>query len=140
LNPLNGVTGEEWVQDWDTAAKLWEYSITSRLTGQRQSDPRTNGLNEVSNGNGEEMDVDGAVDGEEKPMSDNPLLMSEPGKTSLKSRERVIQIAMEDWDVPAYWLGRSGVLAAYAYISLFPPDHMLTSTCKASPQANPPPS
>jgi actin-related protein 4 len=103
------------VQDWDTAAKLWEYSITSRLTGPRGSDPRTNGLNE--NGDGEDMDVDGVVDDGEKPMSDNPLLMSEPGKTSAKSRERAIQIAMEDWDVPAFWIGKSGVLAAYVSTS-----------------------
>jgi actin-related protein 4 len=116
LNPLSGVTAEEWVQDWDTAAKLWEYSITSRLTGPRASDPRTNGLNDGDReGNGEDMDVDGAVDGSEKPMSDNPLLMSEPGKTSVKSREKAIQIAVEDWDVPAFWLGRSGVLSAYAH-------------------------
>jgi len=109
-NPLAGVTADEWVSDWDTAAKLWEYSITSRLTGPRQGDPRTNGLNDPE-------DVDAAMDGmddAEKPMSDNPLLMSEPGKTSTKSREKAIQIAMEDWDVPAFWLGRSGVLSAFS--------------------------
>jgi actin-related protein 4 len=54
----------------------------------------------------------------EKPMSDNPLLMSEPGKTSQRSRERAIQIAMEDWDVPAYYLARSGVLSAYVLSAL----------------------
>lgn len=108
LNPLGGVTTDEWVQDWDTAAKLWEYAITSRLTGPKQSDPRTNGLNDNKE---EDADMDGVEDGE-KPMSDNPLLMSEPGKTSAKSRERAIQIATEDWDVPAFWLGRTGVLAA----------------------------
>jgi actin-related protein 4 len=113
LNPLAGATNEDWVSDWDTAAKLWEYTITSRLTGPRQGDPRTNGLNEEANGEGE-GDMEGVEDAE-KPMSDNPLLMSEPGKTSTKSREKAIQIAMEDWDVPAFWLGRSGVLSAYAF-------------------------
>ena len=108
-NPLAGVTADEWVSDWDTAAKLWEYSITSRLTGPRQGDPRSNGLNDEADGDAEMEGVEDA----EKPMSDNPLLMSEPGKTSAKSREKAIQIAMEDWDVPAFWLGRSGVLSAY---------------------------
>ncbi|KIW00406.1 uncharacterized protein PV09_08114 [Verruconis gallopava] len=111
LNPLNGITAEEWVQDWDIAAKLWEFSITSRLTGPKQSDPRTNGLNDANGDTAMEID---AVEQEEKPMSDNPLLMSEPGKTSAKSREKAIQIAMEDWDVPAFWLGRTGVLSAFS--------------------------
>ena len=111
-NPLAGVTGDEWVEDWDTAAKLWEYSITSRLTGPRPSDPMKNGLNDQNGDRDVEMD---GVDDMEKPMSDNPLLMAEPGKTSAKSRERAIQIAIEDWDVPAFWLGRSGVLSASVF-------------------------
>lgn len=114
LNPLAGITTEEWVSDWDVAAKLWEYSITSRLTGPRQGDPRKNGLNDPSGEENGDADME-AVEENEKPMSDNPLLMSEPGKTSVKSREKAIQIAMEDWDVPAFWLGRSGVLAACVY-------------------------
>jgi actin-related protein 4 len=108
-NPLAGCGTEDWVEDWDTAVKLWEYSITSRLTGPRASDPRKNGLNDE---NGEmEIDTD-AVDDLEKPMEDNPLLMTEPGKTSVKSREKATENAMENWGVPAFWLGRSGVLAA----------------------------
>jgi actin-related protein 4 len=111
LNPLAGCGTEDWVEDWDTAVKLWEYSITSRLTGPRASDPRKNGLNDE---NGEmDVDMDG-VDDLEKPMEDNPLLMTEPGKTTVKSRERATENAMENWGVPAFWLGRSGVLAAFS--------------------------
>ena len=32
-NPLAGGGVDEWVADWDVAAQLWEYAITSRLTG-----------------------------------------------------------------------------------------------------------
>jgi actin-related protein 4 len=109
-NPLAGSGTEDWVEDWDTAVKLWEYTITSRLTGPRPSDPSKNGLNESLNGDGD-VDMDGVED-QEKPMADNPLLMTEPGKTSVKSREKAIENAMENWGVPAFWLGRSGVLAA----------------------------
>jgi actin-related protein 4 len=129
-NPLAGITNEEWVSDWDTAAKLWEYSITSRLTGPRQGDPRTNGLNEEANGDADMEGVEGVegVEDAEKPMSDNPLLMSEPGKTSAKSREKAIQIAMEDWDVPAFWLGRTGVLSAYDFPFALSPSCMAAKT------------
>ena len=124
LNPLAGITADEWVSDWDTAAKLWEYTITSRLTGQRQGDPRKNGLNDESTDEAEMEDLENS----EKPMSDNPLLMSEPGKTSVKSREKAIQIAMEDWDVPAFWLGRTGVLSACVYSLLFLRDYICLYT------------
>lgn len=108
-NPLAAHGLEDWVDDWDTATKLWEYSITSRLTGPRPSDPKTNGLNDANGDADVEME---GVDEYEKPMADSPLLMSEPGKTSIKSREKAIENAMENWGVPAFWLGRSGVLAA----------------------------
>ncbi|TID14219.1 actin-like protein-like protein 6A [Venturia nashicola] len=110
-NPLAESGSEDWVNDWDTAAKLWEYSITSRLTGPRPSDPKTNGLNDTNGDADVEME---GVDEYEKPMADSPLLMTEPGKTSIKSREKAIENAMENWGVPAFWLGRSGVLAAFS--------------------------
>lgn len=98
------------MQDWDLATKLWEYSITSRLISPKSSNPAKNGLNDPTNGDGD-VDMD-ELDDVEKPMADNPLLMSEPGKTTQKSREKLIENAMENWGVPAFWLGRSGVLAA----------------------------
>jgi actin-related protein 4 len=51
-NPLAGLeirnpmSKDGIVEDWDTATRLWEYAITSRLTSFKQSDPRTNGLND----------------------------------------------------------------------------------------------
>jgi actin-related protein 4 len=98
------------VEDWDTATKLWEYAITSRLTTFKQADPRTNGLNdEVKD---IDMELEGLEDGE-KPLEEHPLLMTETAWNSAKNREKSIEVAMESWGCPAFWLGRNGVLAAF---------------------------
>ena len=102
------------VEDWDAAPKLWEYTITSRLTGAKAGDPTKNGLNDLP-ANGESMDVEmEGVENNEKPMEDSPLMMTEPGWNSAKAREKYIEIAMEDWGVPAFYLQKTGVLAAFA--------------------------
>jgi actin-related protein 4 len=119
-NPLAGGGVEDWVDDWDAAARLWEYAMTSKLTG-----PRRSGLQKKSNGVEKDGDVKMGDDEEEEeedededdeeddnPLSIYPLLMSEPGKTSTKSREKIIEIAMENWEVPAFYLQKNGVLAA----------------------------
>ena len=113
------------VEDWDTATNLWEYAITSRLTNAKPSNPMTNGLNDKSNG-----DVDVEMEGveeQEKPLEENPLLMTETGWNSGKSREKAIEIAMENWACPAFWLARNGVLAAYV-ASTSSPVHELLQT------------
>ena len=109
-NPLAGEGAEEWVSDWDAATKLWEYSITSRLISPQPTKPLKNGLNDVKNGGGD-LEMDG-MDEAERPLAENPLLMTEPGISSQKSREKITEIAMESWGTPAFWLGRTGVLAA----------------------------
>lgn len=109
-NPLAGEGAEEWVSDWDTATKLWEYTITSRLISPRSSNPVKSGLNDTTNGDGD-VDMNG-MDDAERPLAENPLLLSEPGVTSQKSREKLTEIAFEDWGAPAFWLGRSGALAS----------------------------
>ena len=104
MNPKDGT-----VDDWDTATKLWEYAITSRLTGAKPGDPDKNGLNDKS------INVDVKMEGiedQEKPLEENPLLMTETGWNTGKNRERGIEIAIENWGCPAYWVARSGVLAA----------------------------
>jgi actin-related protein 4 len=76
------------VEDWDAAPKLWEYTITSRLTGAKAGDPTKNGLNDLP-ANGESMDVEmEGVENNEKPMEDSPLMMTEPGWNSAKARRR----------------------------------------------------
>ncbi|KAF2129895.1 Actin/actin-like protein [Dothidotthia symphoricarpi CBS 119687] len=102
------------VEDWDTAAKLWEYTITSRLTGARPGDPARNGLNDDPSAEPMDMDVDKVVEGQERPLDDSPLLVTEPGWNSAKAREKYIEIAMEDWGTPAFFLQKTGVLAAFA--------------------------
>ena len=126
------------VQDWDTAANLWEYAITSKLTSTKQARLAANGLND---GDNEDVKME-SVEEQEKPVGENALLMTEPGWNSGKDRERGLEIAMESWGVPAFWLARNGVLAAYVLISL----HKLIDgfladkiPLEASQQANPPP-
>lgn len=98
------------VEDWDTATKLWEYAITSRLTTFKQADPRTNGLNDDKTD--VEMEIEAVEEGE-KALEEHPLLMTETAWNSSKNREKSIEIAMESWGCPAFWLGRNSVLAAF---------------------------
>ncbi|PGH11219.1 hypothetical protein AJ80_07224 [Polytolypa hystricis UAMH7299] len=113
LSIHNPMGKEGLVEDWDMAEKVWEYAFSSRLTGHKPGNPKFNGLNDVPN-NGElpvEMDI---VEAEEKPLADTPLLMTEPGWNPTKAREKTIEIAMEKWGTPAFYLARNGVLAAFA--------------------------
>lgn len=110
----NPFDSESVVEDWDAAAKLFEYSITSRLTGARQTPAARNGLNDTKEGeNGDNGDVEmEGVEELEKPLAEHPLLMSEPAWNPAKAREKSMEIAFEDWGVPAFWMGRTGMLAA----------------------------
>ncbi|KAH8596613.1 actin family [Bisporella sp. PMI_857] len=115
-NPLlnleirNPMAKDGTVEDWETATQLWEHSITSRLTSFKQADPRKNGLNDDV----KDLDVEmeGVEDGE-KAMEEHPLLMTETAWNSAKNREKSIEIAMESWGCPAFWLARNSVLAAF---------------------------
>lgn len=108
LDIRNPMAGDGTVDDWDMASKLWEYAITSRLTvpAQREEKP--------TNDEGDGDTIMGMEDTEnnEKPMAESPLLMAEPSHNPEKNRHKMIEIAMEDWGVPAFYLARSGVLAA----------------------------
>lgn len=98
------------VEDWETATKLWEYAITSRLTGSKEQNPAKNGLNDPANG---DMDVELEAQAEsEKALEGSPLLMTEPGWVTTKHREKCIEVAMEDWGAPAFYVQKTGVLAA----------------------------
>lgn len=105
----NVMSKEGTVEDWDTAANLWEYAITSRLTNTKPTPLASNGLNDPS----EDITMEG-VEGQEKPLGENPLLMTETGWNAGKDREKGIEIAIENWGCPAFWLARNGVLAAFA--------------------------
>lgn len=108
-NPLAGGGVEDWVKEWDVAPKLWEHAITSRLTGPRRSGIRSKEDDgDVEMGEGEKDEEE-----ERNPFAEHPLLMSEPGKSSTKTREKIMEIVMENWEVPAFYLSKTGVLAAY---------------------------
>ncbi|KAG9242516.1 actin family [Calycina marina] len=96
------------VEDWDIATQLWEHAITSRLTNFKQADPRKNGLNDDLSDAVLEMETDG-----DKPLEEHPLLMTETAWNSTKNREKSIEVAMESWGCPAFWLARNSVLAAF---------------------------
>ena len=108
----NPMASDGTVEDWDTATQLWEYAITSRLTNAKPGNPLTNGLNDKSNGD-DDIDMSD-VENQEKPLEENPLLITETGWNTGKGREKGIEIAMENWGCPAFWLARTGVLAAFS--------------------------
>ncbi|KAI9803871.1 MAG: NuA4 histone acetyltransferase subunit [Sarcosagium campestre] len=112
LSIHNPMSKEGTVEDWDTATKLWEYAITSRLTIAKQIHPTRNGLNDKT-GPDLDAEMENTAEGE-RSLEDSPLLMTEAGWNPTKAREKSIQIAMEDWGCPAFWLGKSGVLTAFA--------------------------
>lgn len=107
------------VEDWDTAANLWEYAITSRLTNTKPTPLASNGLNDHNEDTAME-----AVEEQEKPLAENPLLLTETGWNAGKDREKGIEIAMENWGCPAFWLARNGVLAAFVF-------HLSSPNCTA---------
>ncbi|KAJ3020409.1 Actin-like 6A [Thoreauomyces humboldtii] len=45
---------------------------------------------------------------------EHPLLLSEPSWNPRESREKLIELAFEQYDVPCFYLARSAVLAAFA--------------------------
>ena len=111
LDIRNPMAKDGTVEDWDVAAKLWEYTITSRLTGPKETSASRNGLNNDPKEDGKDVEMED-VELDEKPLTEFPLLMTEPGWNPSKNREKTIEIVMEDWGCPAFYLSRSGVLAA----------------------------
>ncbi|KAK5172961.1 NuA4 histone acetyltransferase subunit [Saxophila tyrrhenica] len=113
-NPYNA---DGLVEDWDTASKLWEYTVTSRLTGARQTPPTRNGLNDDKDENGDvnmEQEAERREDEQDSPLAEYPLLMTEQPWNPVKAREKTMELAMEEWGVPAFFLAKNGQLAAYS--------------------------
>ncbi|CAK7242575.1 MAG: Actin-related protein 4 [Sporothrix thermara] len=132
LEVRNYMNRESVVEDWDAAVKLWEHTLMGRLQPIRPSLSQTERPEKKKGGEGEgegddeegaqgaggaddAMDLDtDLVDAQEKPLMENPLLMTEAPWNNAKNRERAIEIAMENWGTPAFWLSRTPVLAAFA--------------------------
>ncbi|KAJ4297291.1 NuA4 histone acetyltransferase subunit [Collariella sp. IMI 366227] len=105
------------VEDWDAATRIWEHVLVQRLQPPRPNPANKNGL--IANDDGDvEMGDSGAAEeateGLEKPLAENPLLMTEAPWNSAKAREKAIEVCMENWGCPAFWLSRTPVLAAFA--------------------------
>ena len=110
---INAQSADGLVEDWDSASKLWEYTITSRLTGAKQTPASRNGLNDAKDENGD-VAMEGAEQTEQQdsPLAEYPLLMSEPSWNPVKARQKTMEIAIEEWGVPAFFLAKNGQLAA----------------------------
>ncbi|KAI5920687.1 chromatin remodeling and histone acetyltransferase complexes subunit putative [Camillea tinctor] len=104
---------ESVVEDWDAATKIWEHMLIKRLQPDRETHPSKNGLNDPpEDGEGDVAMED--VENQEKPLAENPLLMTEAPWNAGKAREKAIEIVMENWGCPAFWLSRTPVCAAFA--------------------------
>lgn len=108
------------VENWDMAEQVWENAFARRLLGARQSDPRRNGLNDdLGGGDGEDVGMDVDEEEQEKLLVENPLLMTECGWNPAGAREKTIEIAMEKWGTPAFYLARTAPMAAYVLFFFF---------------------
>ena len=109
-NPINrdGV-----VEDWDIAENLFKHSFASKLTGIRPNKALQQWLNEPETVPNLQQAMADAVD-TEKCLEDHPLFMTEPSWNPVKAREKATEIAIESWGTPAFYLGRSGVMAAFS--------------------------
>lgn len=104
---------ESVVEDWDAATKIWEHMLIKRLQPDRETPPSRNGLNDTEADNEGDVAMED-VENYEKPLAENPLLMTEAPWNTGKAREKSIEIAMENWGVPAFWMSRTPVCAAFA--------------------------
>ncbi|CAD6501415.1 BgTH12-01667 [Blumeria graminis f. sp. triticale] len=115
-NPLveleiqNPMSNEGIVEDWDVATKLWEYAVTSRLTSYKPSKDQKDHLNDDTKDMDTEME---GVNESEKAMEEHPLLLTETAWNTTKNREKSIEVAMESWGCPAFWLARNSVLSGF---------------------------
>lgn len=122
LEVRNYMSRDSVVEDWDAATRLWEHVLLRRLHAPRASPPSKNGLNDDEKKDGEgdvdmKMEGEGAAppaEDEEKPLAENPLLMTEAPWNAGKAREKAAEVIMEGWGCPAFWLSRTPVLATFA--------------------------
>ncbi|KAI1186365.1 chromatin remodeling and histone acetyltransferase complexes subunit putative [Nemania serpens] len=104
---------ESVVEDWDAATRIWEHMLIKRLQPERQSAPAKDILNDPTTDGDGDVAMDD-VENQEKPLAENPLLMTEAPWNTGKAREKAIEIAMENWGCPAFWMSRTPVCAAFA--------------------------
>lgn len=101
------------VEDWDAAEALWKYSFAHKLTGVRPNRALQEWLNDPKAIPDLHKAMADAED-TEKCLEDHPLFMTEPSWNPTKAREKCAEIALESWAAPAFYLGRAGVMGAFA--------------------------
>ncbi|AEO70518.1 17d11f09-ac06-4c34-a366-304b0cc16418 [Thermothielavioides terrestris] len=117
LEVRNYMNRDSIVEDWDAATRVWEHLLVDRLQAPRPTPPSKNQLNVGDDGDVEMGDggaAEEATDGLEKPLAENPLLVAEANWNPPKAREKAIEVCMETWGCPAFWLSRTSVLASFA--------------------------
>ncbi|KAI2640920.1 chromatin remodeling and histone acetyltransferase complexes subunit putative [Xylaria nigripes] len=104
---------ESVVEDWDAATRMWEHMLIKRLQPDCEVSPSRNRLNEPAADSEGDIGMED-IENQEKPLAENPLLMTEAPWNTGKAREKAIEIAMENWGCPAFWMSRTPVCAAFA--------------------------
>ncbi|KAK5559921.1 Actin-related protein 4 [Exophiala xenobiotica] len=109
-NPMNkdGI-----VEDWDAAEALWKYTFAHKLTGVRPNRALQEWLNDPKSVPDLQKSMADAVD-TERCLEDHPLFMTEPSWNTQKAREKCVEMAIESWGAPAFYLGKTGVMGAFA--------------------------
>jgi len=101
------------VEDWDAAEALWKYTFAHKLTGVRPNRALQEWLNDPKSVPDLQKAMADAVD-TEWCLENHPLFMTEPSWTPTKAREKCVEMALESWGSPAVYLGRAGVMGAFA--------------------------
>jgi len=101
------------VEDWDAAEDLWKHSFASKLTGVRPNRALQEWLNDHTAVPNLQKAMAEAED-TERALEDHPLFMSEPNWNPVKNREKAVELALETWAAPAFYISRSSVLAAFS--------------------------
>lgn len=100
------------VEDWEAAEALWKYSFASKLTGVRPNKALQEWLNDPKAVPDLQKAMAEAED-TERCLEDHPLFMTEPNHNPVKAREKCAEIALESWATPAFFLGKSSVMATF---------------------------
>lgn len=101
------------VEDWDTAEDLWKYSFASKLTGVRPNQALQDWLNDPKSVPNLQKAM-AEAENTERALEDHPLFLSEPNWNPTKNREKSIEIALEKWAAPAFYMSKQSVLAAFS--------------------------
>lgn len=101
------------VEDWDVAEELWKYSFASKLTGVNPNEALQRWLNDPKSVPDLQKSM-AEEDDTKNPLIDHPLFLTEPNWNPTKNREKSIEIALEKWNAPAFYVSKQSVLAAFS--------------------------